>query len=148
MPDFPIHLLIGLLIICALYIAPTVIAFRGNHPNRWIIAVINIVFGATLLGWLVAMVWALQRVHLSNQAGGSHGGESGLNLFVNDVQQVRIVPEPPRPTPSPQPVAAEDAIDIQTAVAELERLKKLRQNDDLTQEQFEALKTVLLKRVV
>jgi hypothetical protein len=144
MPDFPVHLLIGMLIFVVIYITPTVIAFRRDHPNRWVIAIINIVFGATLLGWLASLVWSLQAVHLSNQSSGSHGGESGLNLFVNDIQQVRIVPEPAGP---PQSSFAAGPIDIQTAVLELERLKKLRRDGDLTEEQFEALKVVLLRRV-
>jgi hypothetical protein len=50
--------------------------------------------------------------------------------------------------PIPQPSAGAGPIDIQTAVAELERLKKLRQDGDLSAEEYEGLKTVLLKRVV
>src|SRR6266545_4486722 len=36
---------IVLLIIGAIYAAPTLLAFRRNHPNRWIILVINVAFG-------------------------------------------------------------------------------------------------------
>lgn len=38
------------LIIGAIYIAPTFVAFRRNHPNRWIIMVINVAFGGTIIG--------------------------------------------------------------------------------------------------
>jgi hypothetical protein len=42
---------IVLLIIGAIYAAPTLLAFRRNHPNRWIIVVINVAFGGTIIGW-------------------------------------------------------------------------------------------------
>jgi hypothetical protein len=146
MPQMPVHILIGLLILWALYITPTVIAFRRGHPNRWMIAMVNVVFGATLFGWFFAMAWSLQAVHLSSFPGGSDGGESGLNVFVNDVQQVRVVAEDP--TPVPNPFTGNGSIDMRAAVEELDRLKKLRLEGDLTQQQFEALKAILLKRVV
>ncbi|MBM2294361.1 superinfection immunity protein [Sulfitobacter pseudonitzschiae] len=75
--------LVGLVVIFwILYVVPTVIAFHRKHPNRWAILVVNVVFGATGLGWLGSLVWACSAVHISPN--GSNGGESGLNLFVND----------------------------------------------------------------
>jgi hypothetical protein len=54
---------IALLIIGAIYAAPTLLAFRRNHPNRWIILVINVSFGGTIIGWGIALVWAKRAAH-------------------------------------------------------------------------------------
>jgi hypothetical protein len=76
-----------LLIIGAIYAAPTLLAFRRNHPNRWIILVINVAFGGTIIGWGIALVWAKRAAHRVGST--SSGGESGLNLFINDVKRFR-----------------------------------------------------------
>lgn len=81
-------LIVVLLILAALYLIPTIVAFSRGHPNRWPILVINIVFGGTGLGWLGSLVWACSAVHRSPT--GNHGGESGLNLFANDPVMMRI----------------------------------------------------------
>jgi hypothetical protein len=77
------------IIALALYLLTTIIAFRRNHPNRWPILIINAVAGLTVLGWFLTLAWALKALHLSDS--GSDGGESGLNLFVNDEKRVRVV---------------------------------------------------------
>ena len=116
------------LIIGAIYISPTFIAFRRNHPNRWIILVVNIAFGGTVVGWGIAMVWAMWAAH--RVAGTSSGGESGLNLFVNDVKRIQIVDPPPLPGASP--------------VQELERLHDLLVRGAISQVEFDGLKAKLL----
>lgn len=66
LPDdtaFVIFLVIGFLIAGIIYVAPSIVAFRRDHPNRWPILLINVVFGGTILGWGIALVWALQAVH-------------------------------------------------------------------------------------
>jgi hypothetical protein len=50
---------LGLFVAVAVYFAPTIIAERRKHPNAAPIMVINILFGLTLIGWAVALVWAL-----------------------------------------------------------------------------------------
>ena len=84
-----IFLGIFFLIIGIIYIAPSIVAFRRNHPNRWIILVVNIAFGGTIIGWGVAMVWAMRAAHRLGAV--SSGGESGLNLFGNDVKRIQVV---------------------------------------------------------
>ncbi len=44
----------------AIYFLPTIIAFKRSHRNRWIICVLNI-FGATLILWVIALVWSLNK---------------------------------------------------------------------------------------
>lgn len=108
---------------------PIFIAFYRKHPNRWVIFVITIIFGATGLGWLIALVWSLSAVHLSPK--GSNGGESGLNLFVNDHAE-------------DQKLQVDDsAADIDT-ITKLQKLKSLLDDKALTHEEYEVMKVKLL----
>jgi Superinfection immunity protein len=47
------------LLLLSLYFIPMIVALRRRHPSSGGIAVINIVFGWTLIGWVVALAWAL-----------------------------------------------------------------------------------------
>ena len=116
------------LIIGFVYIIPTFIAFRRNHPNRWPILLINVVFGGTILGWGVALAWALRAVH--RPASTSSGGELGLNIFVNDVRKVQLVEPPPLPNAS--------------LSEEIERLHELFVRGAISQAEFDTLKAKLL----
>ena len=130
-PDHTVDLLfvaLFFLIAGIIYIVPSIVAFRRNHPNRWLILVINIVFGGTILGWGVALVWALRAAHQVGSA--SSGGESGLNIFVNDVRKVQLVEPPPLPQTS--------------AAHELERLHGLLVRGVISQVEFDGLKAKLL----
>jgi uncharacterized membrane protein YqaE (UPF0057 family) len=53
-----VGMLIIILIVLAVHFLPSVIAFRRGHHNRVAILVLNILLGWTLIGWVVAMVWA------------------------------------------------------------------------------------------
>ena len=101
-----------------IYLIPTIVAFLRGHPNRWLIMVINVAFGGTVIGWLGPLVWAMSAVHRSPT--GNHGGESGVNLFVND--EVRLAIPPPAPDPGDQ----------------LLRLKKLLDDGVLSQDEYHA----------
>jgi hypothetical protein len=49
-----------LLLLCLIiYMLPTLIAYARDVPSRQTITVINIVFGWTLIGWLIAFLWAM-----------------------------------------------------------------------------------------
>lgn len=123
-----LFLAIFFLIIGIIYIVPSIVAFRRNHPNRWIILVINLAFGGTLIGWGVALVWAMRAAHRVGDT--SSGGESGLNLLVNDVKKIQLVDPPPLPQTSP--------------VQDLERLHDLLVRDAISQVEFDGLKAKLL----
>jgi len=116
------------LVFVAIYGAPSFVAFRRHHPNRWLILLINIVFGGTLIGWGIAMIWALRAAHRPGST--SSGGESGLNLFVNDVKKIEIVDPPPIPQAS--------------AAQELERLHGLLTRGVISQGEFDTLKAKLV----
>lgn len=41
------------------YMAPTVVAAYRDHPRKSAIFFINLLAGWTVIGWIVALVWAL-----------------------------------------------------------------------------------------
>lgn len=46
------------LAIVALFFLPTIIADRRHHKNARAIAVVNLLFGWTFIGWAIALIWA------------------------------------------------------------------------------------------
>lgn len=48
---------IGIILILAIYFLPSIIGF--NHRNVNSIFVLNLLLGWTLLGWIVAIIWAV-----------------------------------------------------------------------------------------
>jgi hypothetical protein len=136
-----IDTIVLLCIVAALaYFIPTYIAFVRGHPNRWVIFLLNLVFGITILGWFGCLIWASNAVH--RPVGyKSAGGESGLNLFVNDEKQVRITPAVPVvATKSTEPVAT--SVD---SSERLEKLAKMHLDGLLTAEEFQTLKAKLIQ---
>lgn len=121
-----IFVIVGLIVFCI----PSVIAFKRRHPNRWPILLINMIFGGTGLGWFGALMWAMSAVHRSPT--GNHGGESGLNLFVNDVKTLRV--------------SASDQQAGNDPVADLLRLKKLFDAGVVTADEYAAMRKPLLDR--
>jgi hypothetical protein len=49
------------IVLCGLllYFLPSFIAFSRGLRNRWAIFVVNLLLGATLIGWVVSLVWAI-----------------------------------------------------------------------------------------
>jgi len=70
-----VELLIIVLIIAliAIYFLPAMIGFSRDHRNRWIILLINVVFGATVLGWLIALIWAMNKIDDPMKGGIKYG---------------------------------------------------------------------------
>ena len=50
------------LVAIVLFFLPTFVAFSRSHRNRWVILLINVVFGATGFGWIGALIWAMNKV--------------------------------------------------------------------------------------
>jgi Superinfection immunity protein len=49
---------VGAVILILLYLIPGLVALKRNHRNRNAIGVLNLLLGWTVLGWIVALVWA------------------------------------------------------------------------------------------
>lgn len=47
-----------LLVIAVLYLLPTLMAFGRGHPRRQELAIFNVLLGWTLIGWIIAFLWA------------------------------------------------------------------------------------------
>ena len=145
--DVPITLGI-LALFLVIYLIPSVVAFRRSHPNRWAITLVNVFLGGTGLGWFGALIWALSAVHRSNIPGGSHGGESGLNIYANDPVTLRLEPNPAIPsafTSPPLPtVSASTDGDL---IDRLERLKRLHEAGAVDDDQFKRMRDRLIAEI-
>ena len=53
--------LAGIAFSFALLFLPTLVAKSRRHPNLFPIFLVNLLFGWTFLGWLIALVWAYTR---------------------------------------------------------------------------------------
>jgi len=54
-----ISVLLTILICTALYLLPTIIAFRKGNANKNVVLLLNIFFGWTLLVWVIALLRAM-----------------------------------------------------------------------------------------
>lgn len=53
-------LLMAVLLVAGLfYFLPTIIALKRDHRNMAPIAVINLLLGWSLIGWVIALAWSL-----------------------------------------------------------------------------------------
>lgn len=50
-------------IVMGIYFLPTTIADEKRHKNTTAIFVVNLFFGYTVIGWVIALVWALTEEH-------------------------------------------------------------------------------------
>jgi hypothetical protein len=62
-PRWQIYAVIGVLgwVLLAAYCVPLIIAFARRHPKRWRIALLNLLAGWTVIGWLGAAIWSLRK---------------------------------------------------------------------------------------
>lgn len=53
-------LILVLLGALSLYLLPSVVAYSTGHRNAPLVLLINFLFGVTVIGWVVALIWALK----------------------------------------------------------------------------------------
>ncbi len=63
--------LMGAVIGIAIYLIPTIIAVKADHPSKAAIIVLNVLGGWTFIVWVLSLVWALSKP-TAYQAGGHH----------------------------------------------------------------------------
>jgi len=112
-----------------IYLLPAFLAFKRQHPNRFVILALNLLLGVTILGWVILLIWALRAAHVSDRG---NGGESGLNVFANDARKVQI--------------AAASESNQPSDTSELEALASLHASGDLSTEEFSVLKAKFLAK--
>ena len=64
-----ILMLLGTTIMVALYFLPTIVAKRRGKTNLLAIFTLNLFLGFTLIGWVVALVWAVSQDNLPARTG-------------------------------------------------------------------------------
>ncbi len=58
-----------LMLIVTLYLLPSLIAFARDNPRRNRVVFINLLFGWTLVAWIVLFLWALLTPATAEEAG-------------------------------------------------------------------------------
>jgi len=58
---------VGVLVSAGLYFIPAIIAFRSGKSNKIAILLLNTFLGWSLIGWVVALVWATSKDNLPQQ---------------------------------------------------------------------------------
>lgn len=58
-----------IVVIIALYLLPTIVAWGRIHHQKWAILVLNLAFGWTVIGWFAALIWANTAVVRRNADG-------------------------------------------------------------------------------
>jgi len=82
----------------ALYFVPLIVALTRDHHQRLAIGILNLVAGWSVLGWIIALVWACTVVHQAAPPAARAGAPPRS-------------PGTPAPRPRPRfPVALEDAL--------------------------------------
>ena len=51
------------IVVVLAYLAPSIIAQRYDHQKQRAILLLNIALGWTIVGWVIALVWALRASH-------------------------------------------------------------------------------------
>lgn len=54
-------IIIGIVLGALLYFIPSIVASRRKHPNATAIFVLNLLLGGTVIGWAVALIWAVSK---------------------------------------------------------------------------------------
>jgi hypothetical protein len=54
-----LRIILGILLCCTLYMIPAGIAILRKRSNTGAIFVVNLFLGWTLIGWVVALTWAV-----------------------------------------------------------------------------------------
>jgi hypothetical protein len=58
---FHLLILVILALMFAVYITPSLIAYRRKQPNLGVVMAVNLLLGWTIAGWLVALYWSLKK---------------------------------------------------------------------------------------
>ncbi|MFG2224321.1 superinfection immunity protein [Streptomyces sp. NPDC048644] len=56
------------IVVLVVYFLPSYVAFYRRIDNRWLVLVINVLFGASFVGWLVALYLAMRKGRVQPQA--------------------------------------------------------------------------------
>ncbi|RYB02473.1 superinfection immunity protein [Lichenibacterium ramalinae] len=141
-----LYFLIATIVLIAsiwLGLLPSFVAFRRRTHDRWFILALNVFAGATVIGWVVALVWAY-RGRVSAQQADGHDPQAGIGLLLNDVRQLPLFPQP---RPEPMTSSANGSPTFGQAADAIERLVTLHTQGYITAEEFVKLKAEVIGKV-
>ncbi len=46
-------------LVSCIYFLPSIVAFSRNHPQSWLLALLNLILGVTVIGWICLFIWAI-----------------------------------------------------------------------------------------
>jgi hypothetical protein len=123
------------------YCLPTIIAFRRNHAYKWVIFAINLALGASGLGWLIALVWAVypQEKSLADPLLGNPTGTGTRNAghTMGEFSASKAQSDNHRAS----------ATEASSALDALGKLAALAERGIISQEEFQVKKSALLSQV-
>jgi len=83
--------LVALLFILAVYFLPWLVALNRGHNSKTAIFFVNLIFGWTAVGWLIALIWSFTRTVTTARAKGLTSSHlSSRKLSLNDYASTRI----------------------------------------------------------
>ncbi len=133
--------IVGVLLLVLVYFLPTYIAFNRKHEFKWIIFAINLVMGASGLGWLIAFVWAVwpQNKSIADPLLGNPTGTGNRNSG-HTMGEVRASAARSQGRPAP-------GADSASALHALDKLADLAAKGVISHEEFAQKKSELLSQV-
>jgi len=106
---------LSLIIVCALYFLPAIIALHRQHPQQVPILLLNLFLGWTFLGWIAALIWSA-----SNSA-------PTQIIIQNNVSALQV-------SPAPLPITRSDS---EYKVIKLLEVEQLRKGGFLSDEEYQ-----------
>ena len=55
---FIIMIILGVTLIAAPYLFPTIVAHKRGHHAKWGVTILNVTLGWSILGWVISSIWA------------------------------------------------------------------------------------------
>ena len=101
--------------------------------------------GATGVGWAGAFAWAKGSADYSGTSMG--GRDTGLKIFIDDVRSFRLGNRLPGELEGLDDAVLAARLSPSEAVAEIERLGRLRADGHLSEVEFEGVKASILARL-
>lgn len=121
------------IVVIALYFLPTIIAFRRDHAYKGIIFAINFVLGASGIGYLAALVWAIwpQEKSILDPVLGNPTGLGVRN--VGDTFGSKKAGE------------VRGEVQEKDMTVEIEKIAKLLKDGHLTREEYDSMKKKIIR---
>lgn len=141
---------IGLIIIFVLiYFFPTIVAFSRSKSNTTAIFMLNLFLGWSFIGWVVAIIWAvnkdkeIQTIVVNNN---SYSDNKNINPLMSQPTAEKYQNSANQKTISDQEIKSvqEKPKNHQEKIENLQKLKQLLDSGILTQEEFEQQKKQIL----